>query len=253
MTHTVSPDDLLPFNAFADHHPIEIDIVYAKPDHPHNLFGQLYPAGTDIMWGHKDILQITLIAAHLCHRAYGWMLSLKDCYRPVDAQRKMQDFNVHPSLLSAPGQGGHPRGMAIDIVPLDHNGHTVDMGTPFDYFAPDPDRHNPAARNFTDLPHEVIQNRTQLQNAMCDAARRCDLDILPLPQEWWDFRFMPAVVRAHSPIDENDLYPFQRVMRSTTKWNFAILSDQYSAEITENIKEIERKTLLSLEKDENRE
>jgi len=231
----IQPDDLLPFSSFEDEHPIIVDIVYAKPNHPDNIFGQLYPADMPTIWGHKDIVLITLVAANLLRRRHNWTLRIMDCYRATEAQRQMEKFDVHPSLLSKPGIGGHPRGMAIDVEPVDSDGHIIPMGTAFDEFAPDPDNHNPAARNFVDIAPGHQDNREKLETAMVDAAALCDMPLLPLPQEWWDFRFPAEIVKQYTPINENELYDFQRTYPANRRDVNYIKSAAYPENLQRNI------------------
>lgn len=158
-------NDIIPLNTFLDDQPIAIDVVYAKADHPDNLFKDLYSPHAEIMWAHKDIAAITLKAAQICHHLYGWTMKINDCLRPVEAQEAMETYGYDPSLVSLPGSGAHPRAMAIDIEPMDENGDRVYMGTSFDYFEQDATKGNPAARNYTrfeapiETREEIFANR----------------------------------------------------------------------------------------------
>jgi len=71
---------------------------------------------------------------------HGWTLIVKDCLRPIEAQAKMVEtpivkanphWIVEPRFLSSPGQGGHPRGMAVDLDAINADGAPVDFGTCF--------------------------------------------------------------------------------------------------------------------------
>src|SRR5690606_17236675 len=91
-------------------------------------------------------------------------------------------------LLSPPGGGAHPRGMAIDMSLQTADGRDVDMGTVFDYLAENAAaEHNPAHRDYPQMSDEVRTNRAILTKAMIEAARDLGLPLAPLPQEWWDF------------------------------------------------------------------
>ena len=222
MTEVITSSDLLCLDDFVGTHPILIDLVYAKPHHPENMFKTEIYRPDAKMWGHKDLVGIVLQAAKTCREKYGWTLVIKDCLRTMEAQARMIDTDIvranphwiqEPNrLLSTPGMGGHPRGMAVDIDPVDENGQPVDMGTVFDYLTPDRN-HNPAARNFRDFPATVLENRLRLENAMVDAAKAVGLPLLPLPQEWWDFRFPSDYSARFTPISDEKLPPHQRMTR----------------------------------------
>lgn len=216
----VTADDLVALEDFCVSHPLRVDLVYAQAAHVDNMFGgAIYRAGARMLC-HKKFLPVILDAALMCHAQSGLSFELKDCLRTVEAQEKMRETaivkaNPHwleePNrLLSPPGKGGHPRGMAIDIVLLDANGAEVDMGTRFDYLTPDP-AYNPAARAFRDLPPEVLARRQLLEDCMMRAAAKHDLPLLPLPQEWWDFRFTPDLYNLYAPVSDADLPPELRM------------------------------------------
>lgn len=220
MEKRVRPAELVPLDIFTENHPIAIDLVYASESHPENIFGKIYREGARL-WMHRDLVAVTLLAAHYCARENpGLRFELKDCLRTVEAQTLMQQApmvqrNPHwceePNrLLSPPGKGAHPRGMAVDVVLIDGNGHRLEMGTPFDYLSEDPER-NPAARAFRDLPEEALHNRKILEGTFLKAADRFGLPLLPLPDEWWDFRFPSSVTEGFAPLWDADL-PLQMRM-----------------------------------------
>jgi D-alanyl-D-alanine dipeptidase len=215
----IPPADLQAFDDFTATQPIAVDLVYAQPEHRDNIFGCALYRGDAKLWGHKDIVALTLLAAQICHKEYGWILEIKDSLRPVEAQAAMQETaivraNPHwmeePRLLSPPGHGGHPRGMAIDLLPLTENGEEIDMGTRFDHLSEDRSN-NPAARDYTAFSEDeaynnlILENRRKLTDAMLDAAAQNGMELLPLPQEWWDFRFYPAYTKSFLPLFDADL------------------------------------------------
>jgi len=182
----ISPQALVDMNAHACAY-LQVDIVYAQPHHPENIFGAVYRPDARL-WLHEDLARIVLRAAHLCHEEHGHAFILKDGLRTIEAQAKMARSpialaNPHwmvdgPSrLLSPPGAGGHPRGMAVDVVLKD-----TDMGTVFDHLSEDP-HNNPAARSYKDFPAPVLTNRAVLEKAMTDAARDLTLPLVPLASE----------------------------------------------------------------------
>lgn len=216
----IFPGDLVDLAGFERRHPVKIDIVYAKPEHPDNIFkcGIYRPQAK--MWAHREFAPIILRAADICFERHKYIFELKDCLRTMEAQDLMTKTDIvkanpqwlqEPNrLLSPPGKGGHPRGMAVDIILLTENGEQVDMGTSFDYLTTDRSN-NPAARNYTGFSAEVLNNRKILENAMLEAAAEHGRELLPLPQEWWDFRFMPVYSNTFEPISDLSLPPEMRV------------------------------------------
>lgn len=220
MPQTLTIHDLVDMRLYLDEAPLEIDLVYAKAHHPENIFGcALYRMDAPFFL-HKDLAQITLDAAKSLHKDFGWTSVLMDGLRPIEAQAAMQETDIvkanphwcqEPNrLLSPPGHGGHPRGMAVDIVCLDDEGARVDMGTAFDHLSEDPD-YNPAARSFTNLSDDVLENRARLERAMVKAAQDLNLPLLPLPAEWWDFRFPRDFYERYAPLSDQELPVNQRI------------------------------------------
>ncbi|HRI76650.1 MAG TPA: M15 family metallopeptidase [Alphaproteobacteria bacterium] len=216
----IAADDLLPLEDFTNSHPLRVDLVYAQEKHPDNMFGCAIYRADARMLCHRKFLPIILDAALLCHAQSGLSFELKDCLRTVEAQEMMRQTDIvkanphwleEPNrLLSPPGKGGHPRGMAIDIILLDANGDEVDMGTRFDYLTPDPAR-NPAARSFRDLPADVLARRQLLEECMMQSAAKHELPLLPLPQEWWDFRFPRDLYDLYAPVQDVQMPPACRM------------------------------------------
>ncbi|AGH99041.1 M15 family metallopeptidase [Micavibrio aeruginosavorus] len=207
--------DLIDMGAWAarDGLPLRVDLVYAQVDHPENIFGRALYRETARFWLHRDFAAIVADAAKIAYAQREWIFILKDGLRPVEAQALMQDTDivkanpqwlVEPRLLSPPGMGGHPRAMAVDITPCDENGVLIDMGTVFDHLTTNP-ADNPAARSYTALPAPVLDNRAFLEDCMMMAAARHNKPMLPLPAEWWDFRFPKTYTDAYAPIHDRDL------------------------------------------------
>jgi D-alanyl-D-alanine dipeptidase len=212
---------LVPLNAFKEEIEFSIDLIYAQASNPDNHFANLYSPAANILWVHERLAAPALTAA-LNAREFGWVLEFKDCLRPVDAQKNMSIYGYDERLVSRPGEGAHPRAMAIDVVVRDRAGVLIDMGTPFDFFAEADDMaagRNPAARNHADGwtgdPAEdarIARDRKRLETLFLDAAAAHGETIVPLPDEWWDFRFPPEVWSPLPAAREADLYPFQRLM-----------------------------------------
>ena len=242
-------DDLVPLNAFSKTSPIEIDPVYAKSSHPDNHFRELYHPEASVIWAQKDLAVVTLLAAQLGQRLYGWdRLKINDCLRPVEAQERMAAYGYHPLLVSKPGSGAHPRAMAIDIEPREKNGELVRMGTPFDHFVADPERDdNPAARNFTKFAGSASDastlwlNRQKLEFTMRTAATMTGQTIWPLPQEWWDFRFPETLHSKYKPLKEADLHPYQRLIQPDVDAVHAIAAGDYPRAVAQAISEVRQR------------
>ncbi len=216
----IPPEDLVALDDFAAAHPLKIDLVYADPRHPENVFREDIYRADARLWAHKDFAPVILLAADICFERTGWLFEVKDCLRTVEAQQRMRETAVvkaHPqwlagpdNLLSLPGGGGHPRGMAADIVLIDANGEKIDMGTKFDFFAEDI-RDNPAARNATRFCDDearnqrILYHRRVLEESMMEAAKDLGRALVPLPEEWWDFRFPSSHVNAYAPVRDADL------------------------------------------------
>jgi D-alanyl-D-alanine dipeptidase len=217
----IAPADLVALDDFVQKHPVKIDLVYAQAKHRDNMFGCALYRRAAKMWCHKEFAPIVLRAAELCHQKSGYIFELKDCLRPVEAQAAMAETEIvrkNPQwlqepgrLLSPPGKGGHPRGMAVDIILLTGNGDEVDMGTRFDYLTTDRNN-NPAARNYTKFSPAVLAHRQLLEDCMMAAAKEQGKPLLPLPQEWWDFRFPYDYSNTFEPIQDKLLPPEMRMM-----------------------------------------
>lgn len=103
--------------------------------------------------------------------------------------------------------------MAIDIGLETEDGALIDMGTAFDYLAEDSGRDkNPAHREYKNLTAEVKRHRAILTDAMLSAGKDLGIKIMPLPQEWWDFRLPPEVYNSYAPLSDDDLPPAMRMV-----------------------------------------
>ncbi len=233
----ISPEMLVPMDLFSDEHPIRIELAYQRSAAP-NIFGKIYGDNARL-WLHVDLAKITLLAARSIHQRHGHVSVLYDGLRTIEAQSLMASSpiaraNPHwleqPNrLLSPPGGGAHPRGMAIDLSLIDEDGKMLDMGTVFDHLAEDPSpAHNPAHRDYIGLTDEVRQNRAILTGAMIDAAAAFDMPLLPLPQEWWDFRFTAEYYGGFAPLSDENLPPEMRMTQICTAGDSpANLSDSH--------------------------
>lgn len=208
----INPADLIPMDIFAESEPITLDLVYAYAVHPRNIFDSaIYQAGARL-WAHKDIAALTILTARKLYKAQGWRLELQDCLRTIEAQAAMQETAIvkaHPEwcvegpnrMLSPPGLGAHPRGMAIDLAPLDAAGAKIDMGTPFD------DMGVESARDYKNFPPHILENRQLLEQGFIESAKILNLPLYLVPSEWWDYRFPADHYNQFSPLSDADLPP----------------------------------------------
>jgi zinc D-Ala-D-Ala dipeptidase len=202
-------------------YPIRVDCVYAKPDHVDNHFGAIYHEAARML-GHRDLIKIILLASTRLNRDHGWILILKDCLRVTEAQKKMTTTDlvkanphwlVEPRFLSSAGQGGHPRGMAIDVGAIDTNNNEIDFGTRFDYFSSSTDVSvNRAHRLFENHSDCIKQNRIILETALVKASNDFAMPLYPLPHEWWDFRFPKEYTNLFVPLSDIDLNDGYKMM-----------------------------------------
>lgn len=215
----ISPDDLVCMDDAAQNGGFRVDIAYARDDN--TLFGERVYRTDAKLYLHKDLASIVIRAARLCLDETGLRFVLYDGLRPVEAQEAMLSTarvisNPHwleePRLLSPPGAGGHPRGMAIDIGLETAEGALLDMGTVFDFLAEDPHAEfNPAHRNYKGHSKDIMDNRNVLDSYMARAAEALDILLFPLPQEWWDFRLPPEIYSQYAPIRDTDLPEHMRL------------------------------------------
>lgn len=215
----IDPATLVPMDIFTEDAPLRVDLAYAGTE---SFCGILYRKQARL-WLHEDLAAIVVGAARAVHKKYNLRLVAYDGLRTMAAQALMAESEIvkaHPQwlagesrVLSPPGAGGHPRGMAVDVSLETAEGNLLDMGTAFDELplrgsGPDVNR---AHRKFPDLAAEMKENRRKLDSAMSDAAERLDLPLWPLPVEWWDYRFPKEVTEGYAPLDDPDLPPQMRM------------------------------------------
>ena len=228
----IKAEDLVAIENFIGSHPLKVDLVYSKAEHKDNLFKTSIYRADAKMLVHKELVPIILRAADLCFERTGLLFELKDCLRPIEAQALMLETDIvkaHPHwieegakrLLTPPGGGSHPRGMAVDIILINENGDEVDMGTPFDYLTEDREN-NPAARSYTKFSddesynQQILKNRGILKDAMLDAGKELGVEVWPLTEEWWDFRLMSEYTNLYAPISDKDLPPDLRMTKEVS-------------------------------------
>ncbi|GJL85871.1 MAG: hypothetical protein DHS20C02_16460 [Micavibrio sp.] len=210
----ITPENLVPMDIFTEDFPLRIDLTYCKPA-PDNIFGVIYRKGAKL-WLHKHLAKVVLIASAACFKDHKLQFVLYDGLRTVEAQKRMEKSLIvkkNPGwlegpdrLLSPPGAGAHPRGMAIDLSLETMESQLIEMGTEFDYLAAKPDAtFNAAHREYQDLSDEIKDNRQKLNTAMKIAANNLKTPLLPLPQEWWDFRLPQKIYQGYAPLSDKAL------------------------------------------------
>jgi zinc D-Ala-D-Ala dipeptidase len=208
----LDPADFIDMHAAPWAHFYRIELAYARKDNL--LFGERIYRKDARLWLHKRLARVVFEAAGLAQDA-GYRLVLYDGLRTVEAQTKMLHSqrvkdNPHwleePRLLSRPGMGAHPRGMAIDAALEDEHGALLDMGTAFDFLAEEASaQSNPAHRAYIHLSDPVLRNRALLDGFMRQGAQNACETLVFLPQEWWDFRLPADIVSAYAPLRDADL------------------------------------------------
>jgi D-alanyl-D-alanine dipeptidase len=213
----IEPTDLVDMAVVTAGLSVRIEVSYARGDNL--LFGErIYREGAKL-WLHQDLATVVVGAAQLAG-AQDLRLVLYDGLRTSTAQAKMleaqavkdhQHWLEEPRLLSPPGAGAHPRGMAIDVSLETLDGALLNMGSAFDYLSDDP---SPTANiAHRDYAHgdDVARNRARLDALMMDAAEQAGVELFPLPQEWWDFRLPAEIYGQYAPLADEDLPPAMRM------------------------------------------
>lgn len=182
---------------------VDIELVYSNPKHPYNIFVDNFQKTAYIK--NADFVVSSPIASILYHAQefipQNMTMRIYDCLRPVEAQSFMKQFkdtlNIDHNMLSDPGMGGHPRAMAIDcaLVPINapYAVCSTDYGTAFDdlnfIILDDGSKIAQAHRNnLKFVSFNAKHNRLHLEVIMQKAALAAKIPLMPLPQEWWDFR-----------------------------------------------------------------
>jgi D-alanyl-D-alanine dipeptidase len=215
----IDPASLIPMDIFEENAPLRVDLAYTQPQ-PKSFCGIVYRPGARL-WLHEDLALVVLKAAFLIHEREGYSSILYDGLRTTDAQALIRatpivQANPHwlegeNRMLSPPGQGGHPRAMAVDIA-LEKDGELLDMGTDFDALAKDSSpAHNKAHRLYEGHAPQIYKNRDLLTGAMVEAGEWLGRAIRPLPSEWWDFRFLNEDYNRFAPLSDAELPPQMRM------------------------------------------
>lgn len=236
VTRTIAPSDLVPMDLFSGDFPLIINIAY-KTAVPPNIFGVIYRHDARL-WLHRDLAKIVLLASKMIHQDHGYSCVLYDGLRTTEAQSLMANSDIARAnthwleepgrLLSPPGAGAHPRAMAIDMSLQAPDGANLDMGTAFDHLAENPAaRHNPAHRDYPKLGEAAQTNRTILTGSMVKAADTLETPLLPLPQEWWDFRLPAGIYEEYAPLSDASLSPQMRMTDIQTSNDIQDLPEEH--------------------------
>jgi D-alanyl-D-alanine dipeptidase len=203
----LAPHELVPMDLFTAQEPLLVDLVYTDKTHPDNIFKEALYHDAARLFLHKDLARIVVAVARKLHGRH-YRLVLKDGLRTMEAQEAMGSTaivkaNPHwlGDMVSRPGVGAHPRAMAIDVALSDGKGSLVDMGTTFDTMTPQ------SARSYDGFSAGIMENRKLLEGAFVESAARYDFPMLPLPSEWWDFRFPRSYYERWAPLSDSDLPP----------------------------------------------
>lgn len=117
-----------------------------------------------------------LISANKDFMSQGYKIKLFDCYRPNAVQFKMWKLVPNPQYVANPIKGSiHNKGGAVDITLVRLAGEELDMGTDFDFFG------KQAHHDYTELPEEVLANRTLLKETMEKHG------FWSIRTEWWHY------------------------------------------------------------------
>jgi len=113
----------------------------------------------------------------------GLGLKIYDGYRPRAVQYLMFEIFPNPIYVADPNSGSiHNRGGAADVSIIDMaTGQEIPMPTEFDWFGPQ------ASHSYTNLPANVIANRTLLYNMMVQVG-----GFTPYDAEWWHYTISGA-------------------------------------------------------------
>lgn len=113
----------------------------------------------------------------------GLGLKIYDGYRPRSVQYLMFEIFPNPIYVADPNSGSiHNRGGAADVSIIDMaTGQEIPMPTEFDWFGPE------ASHSYTNLPANVIANRTLLYNMMVQVG-----GFTPYDAEWWHYTISGA-------------------------------------------------------------
>lgn len=163
-----------------------LDIKYATSD---NFTGkQLYPVARCLLRA-EPAQRVVAAQKYLDEHHPGYVLMLKDCYRPRHIQRVMwevvagtpqQSYVANPNSKTG---SVHNYGCAVDVTLIDKEGREVDMGTAYDAFEEKAQpRHEDRLLAAGDLTAAQVAARRILRAAMLEGG-----GFKMIRNEWWHF------------------------------------------------------------------
>lgn len=163
-----------------------LDIRYATAD---NFAGRrLYPVARCLLV--PEVARRLQQAQQFLDASHpGYVLLLKDCYRPLHVQRALwdavKDTPERAYVADPDGRTGsvHTYGAAVDVTLADAAGREVDMGTPYDHLGvlAEP-RHEDRFVSEGKLSAEHVRHRRILREAMVRGG-----GFRSIRREWWHF------------------------------------------------------------------
>jgi D-alanyl-D-alanine dipeptidase len=152
---------------------IKLDLRYSTDN---NFVGKkLYPS-LSTTYLRKSAAE-GLAAVQLKLKTKNLSLKIWDAYRPYAVTEEMWKIVPDSRYAANPQFGsGHNRGISVDLTIINTvTGKELDMGTGFDNFS------DTAHSTYTNLPKEILANRTLLKNMMEQEG------FIVLDTEWWHF------------------------------------------------------------------
>jgi zinc D-Ala-D-Ala dipeptidase len=153
---------------------IVYDLRYASTNNfMHRLMYPLHTTHTFMRL--PAVLALQQVQQELKSKGLG--LKIFDAYRPFSVTVQFWNLVHDERYVANPSKGsGHNRGIAADLTVINlKTGAELDMGTGFDNFT------DSAHHSFTNLPEEVLQNRTMLKNIMEKYGFKA------FETEWWHY------------------------------------------------------------------
>ncbi len=119
----------------------------------------------------------------------GYKIKFFDCFRTVEAQKKLWKIYPDARYVANPKVGSiHNKGGAVDITLVDLNGNELDMGTAYDHFGEE------AHHAYTNFSDEVLANRKLLRETMEKHG------FWTIRTEWWHYNYKNISARVTKEI-----------------------------------------------------
>lgn len=171
VTDTIEPQDTAFVNLNAYGSDFNYDMRYATPNN--FLKSKVYDCAECYL---RYATIKALLAANKEFGTLGYKITIYDCYRPLDIQKRMYKIVPDARYVANPKTGSiHNRGGAVDISLIDSTGAAVPMGTEFDHFGKE------AHQDYTKLSPEIRANRKLLREIMEKNGFES------IRTEWWHF------------------------------------------------------------------